>query len=270
MRVFHDDPLFLRFFHDPLVLKGSGGVSLRYRVPEIDRILQDVCHCDLCPGTGMLHPLIGNILSILVHQECSRRRDFLVLQCFRDPVAAHSLKRHLKHPLYDLGMFIRNQMMPVLRISGIAVSRKRTGIFSLQSLYPECGPDLPAAVLCIPLVDNVLKRCELIVALIRIHAVVDRDEPDLVFRKDDLCIIACLQIIPAQTGKVFDNYSANLALLDKRDHSLEIRTVEIRSRIAVVNEELAVLKAIFLCILGKHAFLRLNTDAVTTVFIIPA
>ena len=146
-------------------------------------------------------------------------------------------------------MFIRNQMMPVQRISGIAVSRERTGIFSLQSLYPECGPYLPAAVLCVPLVDNVLERCELIVTLIRIHAVIDRDEPDLVFRKDDLCVIACLQVISAQTGKVFDNHSANLALLDKSNHSLEIRAVEIRSRIAVVNEELAVLKAIFLCIL---------------------
>ena len=146
-------------------------------------------------------------------------------------------------------MFVRNQMMPVLRISCIAVSRKRTGILSLQSFYPECGPYLPAAVLCIPLVDNVLERCKLIVALIRIHAVIDRDEPDLVFRKDNFCVIACLQVISAQTGKIFDNHSANLALLDKRDHSLEIRTVEIRSRIAVVNEELAVLKAIFLCIL---------------------
>ena len=60
------------------------------------------------------------------------------------------------------------------------------------------GTDLLAGVLCIPLIDDVPKRSELIITLGAVHAIVDSNKVNIMLREHDLGIHAHLQIITAQ------------------------------------------------------------------------
>ena len=115
-------------------------------------------------------------------------------------ITGFSFKCQLKHLLNDWRMLIRDQMMPVIRILLVSIRGKSARILSVKSFCPERGSDLLAAILRIPLVDDILERCKFVITLFAVDIVIDGDETNLVFRKDDFRIISCFQIVSADSG----------------------------------------------------------------------
>ena len=75
---------------------------------------------------------------------------------------------------------------------------------------------------------------------------IDRDKADVSDTKILLNIIAGVDGVPPQTGKVFDDYAVYMTGFNIGEHLLEAGTVEVRSRssvvdVGIVNSDLRVL-----------------------------
>ena len=79
-----------------------------------------------------------------------------------------------------------------------------------------------------------------------------------------------MSALSAQSRKVFGYYRTYLSVLHISDHSLKIGSVKIRSRPAVINIELGVVKTIPLCEVQKHGFLICYTIALALQVVIVA
>ena len=123
--------------------------------------------------------------------------------------------------------------------------------------------DFLACVLDIEFVDDVQKRSEIVVLLIiAVNAVVDCNEADIAVRKFDFRIHSDFKIISAYTGHILDDNSIDFPCIDKRNQLLPSRSVEIRSRIAVIGEVTKIFETVFVCVLFEHRLLRCDLSRV--------
>ena len=104
--------------------------------------------------------------------------------------------------------------------------------------------------------EQIFERSVLIAfAVKRIVIVIDSDIADIPPRKKYLGIIADLNIIAPETGKVFGNQSGDPSLLHQFQKPLKIRAVEADTGIAVIHKNFDVFKAVILCVFGQNGFL---------------
>ena len=116
--------------------------------------------------------------------------------------------------------------------------------------------------------EQIFERSVLIAfAVKRIVIVIDSDIADIPPRKKYLGIIADLNIIAPETGKVFGNQSGDPSFLHQFQKPLKIRTVEADTGIAVIHKNFDVFKAVILYVFGQNGFLIDDAVAVTFVFI---
>lgn len=95
----------------------------------------------------------------------------------------------------------------------------------------------------------------LVYAVGTVNTIVDCNKSDIAGRKDDFHIPACFKVVSAETGLVFYDYHPNLSTLDVPHHFYMGRSCEVNSAITVIDIELAVAKAVFICVFLKYEFL---------------
>src|SRR5574344_1968503 len=128
-------------------------------------------------------------------------------------------------------------------------------MFSRHTLCFENGSDLLACITSVPVVENILERHKLVLALCGINAVVNCDIPDIVIRKNHLNILTCLEIITSKPRKVFRNDNSDFSVFHIRNHSCKIRAVKGCSAETVIYIKLRVLETVVLCVFQQNVFL---------------
>ncbi len=144
----------------------------------------------------------------------------------------------------------------------------------------KCRFNLAAAILGVPLINDVLEGCKFVVAVIGVHIVVYSDKSDVMLRKENFRVVACLQILSAKTGQILYKHRSDNAVFDVPNHSLEIGTGHgtnnslsywyIRTAEAVVDIEVVVGFAHIFNVFLQHHSLILYTLAVPDLLIITA
>ena len=119
--------------------------------------------------------------------------------------------------------------------------------------------DLAGNVSCIPLIYYVLEWCKFIVTVNAVNAVIDRNEPYIFTREIKLGVLSGQNVIASEAAQIFNDHAVYLSVLNITDHALEIGSVEICSRPAVINIFVIDIDIVVCCILAKHLPLRLDT-----------
>ena len=148
-----------------------------------------------------------------------------------------------------------------------SLSHNQTAVacFRVQgSLY------LAAAILGVPLVNDILERCKFVITVVGINPVIDSDKPDIVLRKEYFGVISRLQIFSSKSGQVLHNNSTDFPDFNILYHTLEIGTFKIRSAEAIVNVKDIIGKPVVLRILRKIGFLILYAHTLAADLIITA
>ncbi len=87
-------------------------------------------------------------------------------------------------------------------------------------------PHLAADVPGVHLVHHISKWGKLIFAVIAVYAVIHRNEKDIVFREEGVCVVSNTEIISAKPGYILDDDRCHIAHFDILNHLLKRWTVE--------------------------------------------
>ena len=107
-------------------------------------------------------------------------------------------------------------------------------MFTGFSLALPCGADLLGSIAGVHFVENIADSGKLILAPGAVYAVIDGDKMYAVLRENNIRIHTHLQIVAPESAHVLYDDALDFASLNIGKHTLEARTVEIRSRIAVI------------------------------------
>ena len=125
-------------------------------------------------------------------------------------------------------------MLFVQRVFPVAVGRlaqRFAGIAPDTMGRPHLAADVPG----VHLVHRISKWGKLIFAVIAVYAVIHRNEKDIVFREEGVCVVSNTEIISAKPGYILDDDRCHIAHFDILNHLLKRWTVEIRAGITVVG-----------------------------------
>ena len=172
-------------------------------------------------------------------------------------LASHAINNHLVNPANNLcGFFINQKMVFVLWVTPVPIGDCAAAPLAILHPGTENGSYFVAGVLCIPLIHDVQKRCEVVFRWIgTVYAVVDGDKADTFFGEHDFGVKSDFQIVTPKPGQVFDADNINLTGFYRSNHFLKARTLEVGAGVAIICKMPDILEALSLCILLQIAFL---------------
>ncbi len=147
--------------------------------------------------------------------------------------------------------FVHKPLLFVVVVFLVTVWWYRTKMFPRHTFGFEYGAYLLARVFCVPLVNDIAKRSEVVIrAAFAVYPVVDSNKPHVRFGESNLRIESDFQIISAEPRHIFHNNRSDFSFVHVVHKSLEVGAVKVRSRIPVVHIEARIGKAVFLRILA--------------------
>ena len=129
--------------------------------------------------------------------------------------------------------------------------------------------DLPARILCIPLVHDIQERCEVIASRsVTVDVVVDCDKTNVSFRKEDVCVVADLKIVSSETAHILYDHGFYMTSIDFSKQFLKPRAFKVGPAITIVGKVPDVLKALLGAEVHQILFLIDDTVGVSLLLII--
>ena len=145
----------------------------------------------------------------------------------------------------------------------VAINRQRVQTLSGLPFRQHISANLFAGVLCIPFVDDVPKRREVIVyCAVRVYTVVDGNEANVQIRKADFRIHTDFQIVTTEPRHILHNDHVDAPGFNIRKHFLKARAVEVRSGITVIFVDFEVRNSMIARVLAEDFNLMRNAVAV--------
>ena len=115
----------------------------------------------------------------------------------------------------------------------------------------ENASDLLTCVFGVPFIDDVPKRREVIICLVvAIHIIVHRYESYILLRQHYFGIVTHHYVVPTEPRHIFHDNRTDASVVHVLHHSLKVRTVKVRSRIAVVHVKPYVSESVLFRICG--------------------
>ena len=191
-----------------------------------------------------------------------------LIQPHGDGIEASALGSPAEHPLHhNGGNRVDDKLVAIVLRFQIAVGSTRTDELAVLHGLPLLRPDLAPNVQSVGFVYHVPQRDDNTgMGILRgsgVEVFVDRNEADAADAEILLDVIASVDGVSSQTGKVFDNDAVYMTGLNIREHLLKARTVEVCPRRAVVD--VGIVHAdlrILLQIAGNNHLLGFNGYAV--------
>lgn len=237
MGVLHQDLLALRPADLLFVLVGERRVFHAERVAEVDDVLQDIGDRLAAPAiwAGRVQVVAGRSCGLVVL--VGRVQDLLSGQDPGDLVGPFPSGAQLEDPAYHRsGRLVRHDLLGVLILLLISVGWFGARTLPALRLHLLDGPHLFAGVLGVEFAGPVADGVEVVAALHQgIHAVVDRDEPDALLRKVELCQLAHLQVLPSQAAEILDDQGLHLVIFDHLHDLLPRGPVKVGAGVSVVR-----------------------------------
>ena len=156
--------------------------------------------------------------------------------------------KHLLH--HNGGNRVDDKLVAIVLCFQITVRSTRTDKLSVLHGLSLLRPDLAPNIQSVGFVYHVAQRDDDTgMGILRgggVVVLIDRDKADVSDTEILLDIIAGVDGVPSQTGKVFDNHAVCVTGFNIGEHLLEAGTVEVRSRssvvdVGIVNSDLRVL-----------------------------
>ena len=132
------------------------------------------------------------------------------------------------------GFFIDNPFLFVLRVFDIPVWWNGCQMFAGFSFALPCGTDLLGSIAGVHFVENIADRGKLVFSACAVYTVIDGDKVYAKLREKYIRIHTHLQIVAPKSAHILYNDALDFASLNIGKHTLEARTVEVRSRVAVI------------------------------------
>ena len=156
--------------------------------------------------------------------------------------------------------FINDPMLGIVRVLDISIGRKSHRFAGVAFDFITDTAFL-ADVTGIPLIEQVSDGCQFIFSLGRVDVVRNGNKSDVMVREKFFCQPSDLNIVSAQTGKVFDEHSGGFPLFKLLHHFNETGTVHGHAGNAIIQKVNQIGIAFFLCNFGEQFLLV--ADAVT-------
>ena len=132
------------------------------------------------------------------------------------------------------GFFIDDPFLFVLQVFDVPVWGNGSQMFARFSFALPCSADLLGSITGVHFVENIADSGKLIFSACAVHAVIDGDKVYAKLREKNIRVHTHLQIVAPESAHVLYNDALDLTSLNIGKHTLEARTVEVRSRIAVI------------------------------------
>ena len=170
-------------------------------------------------------------------------------------VGSFTLHSHAIDSLYNRSRHrVDHPLVFILLRFQVPIGYRAAGMLSSKVLCLKCRADFLAGIAGIPLVHNISERSELIVAFKGVHAVIQGNQPSVVFPQH-LHIGADLQIVTAETAHILHNDHGDSVGFDLVNHFLETRPVKPGAGDAIVGEVNTVGKTLLFRIVLQDALL---------------
>ena len=190
-----------------------------------------------------------------------RRQDAFLFKLGGNLFRAKALQRHIKNAPDNLcSFFINDPMLGIVRVLDIPIGRKSHRFAGVAFDFITDTAFL-ADVAGIPLIEQVSDGCQFVFSLGRVDVVRNGNKSDVMVREKFFCQPPDLDIVSAQTGKVFDEHSRGFSLFKLLHHFNETGTVHGHAGNAIIQKVNQIGIAFFLCNFGEQFLLV--ADAVT-------
>ena len=208
----------------------------QHGMTEIFLPVKDIANCGCVPSVGVCHTFVSAILRIVQGGIRCRYQHLLRCQNVRNGCGTVALASQTKDfPDNLCGWLVHDKGLLIVRLPLVAIRNRAAAPHSVFHSGFEYRLDFVARVLGIPLVHDIQKRSEVIVLRSgTVHIVVNGYEANALFRKENFCVIADLQIITTKAAEILYHKGFNSSGFDFFKQGGKTGTVEIRTRIAVV------------------------------------
>ena len=132
------------------------------------------------------------------------------------------------------GFFIDNPFLFVLRVFDIPVWGNGSQMFAGFSFALPCGADLLGSIAGVHFVKYIADSGKLVFSACTVNTVIDGDKVYAKLREKNIRIHTHLQIVAPESAHILYDDALDFTSLNIGKHTLEARTVKVRSRIAVI------------------------------------
>ena len=207
-------------------------------ISGVDLGAENNADCSGLPLAAAEQIFVGDLALHLLIVAGSENARFI--QPHGDGIVASALGSPAEHPLHhNGGNRVDDKLVAIVLGFQIAVGSTRTDELAVLHGLPLLRPDLAPDVQSVGFVYHVPQRDDDTgMGIFRVGGVevfVDRNKADAADAEILLDVIAGVDGVPSQTGKVFDNHAVYMTGLNIREHLLKARTVEVCPGRAVVN-----------------------------------
>ena len=254
-------PIFRVVMNPLLVLVGLGVGFEVQNITTILLLVQKMGNRGAIPLGGGARLGLSGTADAFLNPVGLRRQDAFLFKLGGNLFRAKALQRHIKNAPDNLcSFFINDPMLGIVRVLDISIGRKSHRFAGVAFDFITDTAFL-ADVTGIPLIEQVSDGCQFIFSLGRVDVVRNGNKSDVMVWEKFFCQPPDLDIVSAQTGKVFDEHSRGFPLFKLLHHFNETGTVHGHAGNAIIQKVNQIGIAFFLCNFGEQFLLV--ADAVT-------
>jgi len=147
---------------------------------------------------------------------------------------------------------VDDELWGILRVFAVTVRRNHGETFAAFAFGLPHGPDFLGCVSQKPFIEQIHHRSKIVFPVLRVHVVIDGDQPHVFFRKYDFGVESDFQVIATEPAHVLDDNGGNLSGFHILHHSGKRGPLEICPGEPVVIDELIRGKAVFFGVPGEN------------------
>ena len=254
-------PIFRVVMNPLLILVGLGVGFEVQNITTILLLVQKMGNRGAIPLGGGAHLGLSGTADAFLNPVGLRRQDAFLFKLGGNLFRAKALQCHIKNAPDNLcSFFINDPMLGIVRVLDIPIGRKSHRFAGVAFDFITDTAFL-ADVAGIPLIEQVSDGCQFVFALGRVDVVRNGNKSDVMVREKFFCQPSDLNIVSAQTGKVFDEHSGGFSLFKLLHHFNETGTVHGHAGNAIIQKVNQIGIAFSLCNFGEQFLLV--ADAVT-------
>ena len=258
VNILEHHPIFRVVMNPLLVLVGLGVGFEVQNITTILLLVQKMGNRGAIPLGGWTNLAPSGTADAFLNPVGLRRQDAFLFKLGGNLFRAKALQRHIKNAPDNLcSFFINDPMLGIVRVLDIPIGRKSHRFAGVAFDFITDTAFL-ADVAGIPLIEQVSDGCQFVFSLGRVDVVRNGNKSDVMVWEKFFCQPPDLDIVSAQTGKVFDEHSRGFSLFKLLHHFNETGTVHGHAGNAIIQKVNQIGIAFFLCNFGEQFLLVAN------------
>ena len=261
MGVLNLNPFGFRFADLLVVFVGHRAGFILYHATDIDLVAEDGFHRHVVPERRFAPQIFPSLCHVI---EAPWRGDFFCVELQCNLAEAVALQAQIEDVPHH-GSRYRIDLKNVLVRFAFPITEGRIAANILAAL--EGGQlhrlDLAAGVPRVKVIHHIFQNDQHLVVLAkRVNPVIQRDETAAEGRKHKVCVLARFDVISTEAAEILAEDKIDLMIRGVLHQPVQPRTVEGRTRNAIVTVIIVQRPALFPHIAGEHFLLRRDLSRV--------